>query len=118
MTSSEYDVEPADPTGSAGFRASPGETVRVRLDIAYDGTGFSGWAPQPGRRTVCDVLQTTLAMILRETVRLTVAGRTDAGVEGKHVTRWAVVRLCPYVRVGRGVDELHCDAHAIGLPDD
>lgn len=52
----------------------------MRLDLAYDGTDFSGWARQPGRRTVCGVLEDTLSMVLREDVRLTVAGRTDAGV--------------------------------------
>jgi tRNA pseudouridine38-40 synthase len=52
----------------------------VRLDIAYDGSGFSGWAVQPGRRTVQGELETALATVLREPVGLTVAGRTDAGV--------------------------------------
>ncbi|MBO0841467.1 MAG: tRNA pseudouridine(38-40) synthase TruA [Sciscionella sp.] len=55
----------------------------MRLDIAYDGTDFSGWARQPGRRTVCAVLEQALSMVLRldvDAVRLTVAGRTDAGV--------------------------------------
>jgi tRNA pseudouridine38-40 synthase len=55
--------------------------VRVRLDIAYDGTGFSGWARQPGRRTVQETLESGLATVLRlPAVALTVAGRTDAGV--------------------------------------
>ena len=53
---------------------------RIRLDLAYDGTFFSGWAAQPGLRTVEGVLAAALATILREPVRLTVAGRTDAGV--------------------------------------
>ncbi|MEV4317587.1 tRNA pseudouridine(38-40) synthase TruA [Actinocrispum sp. NPDC049592] len=53
----------------------------MRLDISYDGTDFSGWARQPGRRTVCGVLEDTLGQILRgQPPRLTVAGRTDAGV--------------------------------------
>ena len=52
----------------------------VRLDIEYDGSGFSGWAAQPGLRTVQGELETALATILREPVRLTVAGRTDTGV--------------------------------------
>ena len=55
--------------------------VRLRLDLGYDGTDFSGWAAQPGRRTVEGVLSDALTTLLRapEPVRLTVAGRTDAG---------------------------------------
>lgn len=57
--------------------------IRLRLDLAYDGSGFSGWAEQPDRRTVQGVLQEALARVLRlprERAQLTVAGRTDAGV--------------------------------------
>ena len=68
-----YDDEPAVPSGDGGL-------VRVRLAIAYDGGGFSGWAAQPGRRTVQGELEEALARILRVPVALTVAGRTDAGV--------------------------------------
>lgn len=59
--------------------------LRIRLDLAYDGTGFSGWAAQPGRRTVEGVLSDALTTVLRapEPVRLTVAGRTDAGVHAR-----------------------------------
>ena len=57
-----------------------GGMPRIRLDLAYDGTFFSGWAAQPGLRTVEGVLTSALATVLREPVRLTVAGRTDAGV--------------------------------------
>ncbi|TDV45615.1 tRNA pseudouridine(38-40) synthase TruA [Actinophytocola oryzae] len=57
-----------------------GGLVRFQLGIAYDGTDFSGWARQPERRTVCAVIEDTLSMVLRHDVRLTVAGRTDAGV--------------------------------------
>ena len=59
--------------------------MRVRLDLAYDGTGFSGWAPQPGWRTVAGVLTEALTTVLRgaEPVRLVVAGRTDAGVHAR-----------------------------------
>jgi tRNA pseudouridine38-40 synthase len=52
----------------------------VRLDLEYDGSGFRGWAAQPGLRTVQGELETALATVLREPVRLTVAGRTDTGV--------------------------------------
>jgi len=51
-----------------------------RLDIEYDGSAFSGWARQPGLRTVQGELETALGTVLREPVGLTVAGRTDAGV--------------------------------------
>jgi tRNA pseudouridine38-40 synthase len=52
----------------------------VRLDLEYDGTEFRGWAAQPGLRTVQGELETALATVLREPVKLTVAGRTDTGV--------------------------------------
>lgn len=57
-------------------------TVRLRLDLAYDGTDFSGWAAQPSRRTVEGTLSAGLTTVLRspEPVSITVAGRTDAGV--------------------------------------
>ena len=60
-------------------------TLRVRLDLAYDGSGFSGWAAQPGLRTVEGVLSDALTTVLRapQQVRLTVAGRTDAGVHAR-----------------------------------
>jgi tRNA pseudouridine38-40 synthase len=50
------------------------------LDIEYDGSGFKGWAAQPGLRTVQGELEAGLETVLREPVQLTVAGRTDAGV--------------------------------------
>lgn len=62
---------------------SPEPTTRFRLDIAYDGTDFTGWAKQPGIRTVQGELETALATVFRrygEPPTLTVAGRTDAGV--------------------------------------
>ena len=57
-------------------------THRWRLDIAYDGAGFSGFAPQPGRRTVVGVLAGALARVARLEAPpyLTGAGRTDTGV--------------------------------------
>ena len=57
----------------------------MRLDLGYDGSGFSGWAKQPGRRTVEGVLDDALATVLRldSAPGLTVAGRTDAGVHAR-----------------------------------
>ena len=52
----------------------------VRLDLSYNGAEFAGWAAQPGKRTVQAEIESALATVLREPVRLTVAGRTDAGV--------------------------------------
>lgn len=57
---------------------------RLRLDVAYDGTSFSGWAAQSGRRTVQGVIEAALETVLRlDSVRLTCAGRTDAGVHAR-----------------------------------
>lgn len=55
-------------------------TVRCRLDVSYEGSGFRGWAKQPGMLTVEESLQQALALLLGDAPRLTVAGRTDAGV--------------------------------------
>lgn len=58
--------------------------MRIRLDIAYDGTDFHGWAAQPGLRTVESDLAAALAMVLRvPKVQLTCAGRTDSGVHAR-----------------------------------
>lgn len=48
--------------------------------VEYDGTDFAGWAAQPGRRSVEETLAGALGTILRQPVKLVVAGRTDAGV--------------------------------------
>jgi tRNA pseudouridine38-40 synthase len=57
----------------SGFR-------RLRMDIAYDGTAFFGWAAQPDRRTIQDLVEQTIAQVTRAEVQSIVAGRTDAGV--------------------------------------
>jgi tRNA pseudouridine38-40 synthase len=54
--------------------------VPLKLTLAYDGTRFRGWAQQPGERTIEDVLARALANLYSSTGRLSVAGRTDAGV--------------------------------------
>lgn len=57
----------------------------IRLTLAYDGTGFRGWARQrdPGIRTIEGELLAVLGRVLREDVRLAVAGRTDSGVHAR-----------------------------------
>ena len=83
--------------------------MRIRLDIAYDGTYFRGWAKQPGLRTVQGVLEAALARIVGSDVRFVVAGRTDAGVHAAgqvvHVdivdAQWARI----LARHGRAADD-------------
>ena len=60
-----------------------GALTRLRLDIAYEGTAFQGWAKQPGIRTVQGELEAALATVFNRQGPppiVTVAGRTDAGV--------------------------------------
>lgn len=81
------DAEPAEaqtPQLAANLAAALRPKVRVRIDLAYDGTFFRGWAAQPGLRTVQGELTEALSTILRVPVQLTVAGRTDAGVHASH----------------------------------
>ena len=85
--------EPATPTGGGGL-------VRVRLDIAYDGTDFSGWAVQSEQRTVQGVLQDALAQIARQPIALTVAGRTDAGVHAAAQVAHADVGIAAWSALG------------------
>jgi tRNA pseudouridine38-40 synthase len=83
----------------------------VRLDIAYDGTRFAGWAVQPELRTVQGELETALERILGgERVELTVAGRTDAGVH-------ALGQVASFQHAGELPDRLAERLNAV-LPSD
>jgi tRNA pseudouridine38-40 synthase len=58
--------------------------VRLRLDLAYDGSDFHGWAAQPDLRTVQATVESALALVLRlDAVQVTCAGRTDTGVHAR-----------------------------------
>jgi tRNA pseudouridine38-40 synthase len=108
-------VQPAsDAAGEAGIGATrtlgrisdvdEAEKRRVRLDIAYDGTDFAGWARQPTLRTVQGAIEDALAIVFRRfgaPPTLVVAGRTDAGVHATgqvahlDLTSDQVARLAP-----------------------
>ena len=55
----------------------------LKLVVAYDGAGFEGWQRQPGRRTAQGVMEAHLSAVLEEPVKLTGAGRTDAGCHAR-----------------------------------
>jgi tRNA pseudouridine38-40 synthase len=78
------------PTSNDAVTDEPGQPelaglVRLRLDLGYDGAAFHGWARQPSLRSVQQVVEEGLALILGlpAPVPLTVAGRTDAGVHAR-----------------------------------
>ena len=83
-----------------------------RLDLAYEGTAYHGWARQPGQRTVEGLLGDVLATVLREPVRLSVAGRTDAGVHA-----WAQVASFACARRDLRPDTLRLSLNALLPPD-
>lgn len=85
--------------------------MRLKLTLAYDGTGFRGWAVQPGLRTVEGVLREALAATFAEATGLAVAGRTDAGVH-------ALANVAS-VAVGGGPPPEHAaEALNTALPED
>jgi tRNA pseudouridine38-40 synthase len=83
--------------------------VRLRIDLSYDGSGFSGWAAQPGRRTVEGVVAAALGAVLAlpGAPALTVAGRTDAGVHARGQVAHADVPAAAWAATAdRAVDRL------------
>ncbi len=89
---------------------------RVKLTVGYRGTRFAGWATQPpartgGRPTVQDTLEAALAAVLGHAARVTVAGRTDAGVHADaQVVSFDTASSIPLDRLARVLDAR--------LPDD
>lgn len=80
--------------------------MRLRLDLSYEGTDFSGWATQPGRRTAQGALEEALATALRvPRAKVTVAGRTDAGVHARgQVAHLDVDEALVVASAGRSTD--------------
>ncbi len=82
-------------------------TSVVRLTLAYDGSAFRGWARQAGVRTVQGVLEDALGRVLGEAPRVSVAGRTDAGVHARgQVASFGVPSAADLVRVQRSVNRM------------
>jgi tRNA pseudouridine38-40 synthase len=85
--------------------------MRLRLDIEYDGTGFHGWAAQPGLRTVEGELRGGLGEVFASVGGLAVAGRTDAGVH-------ALANVASVDLAGGPPPERAAEALNTALPDD
>lgn len=99
------------------------EVPTYRLDLAYDGSGFHGFARQEGLRTVQGELESALARVAREPVATTAAGRTDRGVHARHqVVSFAVSEPLDLGRIVRTVNGLLApQIAAVGaeaVPDD
>jgi tRNA pseudouridine38-40 synthase len=78
-----------------------------RLDLAYLGGGFHGWAAQPGVRTVAGELAQALQRITGEQVTLSVAGRTDAGVHARaQVASFVLARPATEPKLVNGLNSL------------
>lgn len=78
-----------------------------RLDVAYDGSGFRGYARQEGQRTVQGVLESAIETVFGEPVETSVAGRTDAGVHARgQVVSFATVEEVDLRRLERSVNGL------------
>jgi tRNA pseudouridine38-40 synthase len=84
-----------------------------RLDIAYDGTRFRGWARQPGSRTVQGELEDALGRLFGGRVQLTVAGRTDAGVHATGQVASFSAEKAPPADLRRALNALTPDDVAI-----
>jgi tRNA pseudouridine38-40 synthase len=100
---------PVTDSGGGHARFGPDQRARLRLDIAYDGTDFTGWAVQEAHRTVAGVLDETLSTVFRTPVRVFAAGRTDTGVHATgqvaHVDVPADALPHAYPRQARDGDE-------------
>ena len=59
--------------------------MRYFIEIAYNGKNYHGWQIQPNAITVQEVLEKSLSTLLRKSIKITGAGRTDAGVHAKQL---------------------------------
>lgn len=78
-----------------------------RLDVAYDGSGFRGYASQTGQRTVQDELESALSKLVGGELSTVVAGRTDAGVHARgQVVSFVTAAVIDSERLRRSVNAL------------
>ena len=78
-----------------------------RIELAYDGSGFSGYARQSGQRTVQEQVESALETLLKREVATVVAGRTDAGVHARaQVISFSFDDGLDVERLRRGLDGL------------
>ena len=91
--------------------------MRLRLTLEYDGTGFRGWAAQPGLRTVEGTLREALGRVFPEWSSLAVAGRTDTGVHALgQVASLDVEGGAPVVRAAEALNaELPDDVSVVAV---
>ncbi len=96
-----FDVEPVDPRLEA-------DTTRVKLVVAYDGSGFHGFWPNDGVTTVGGTLIAAIEQVLGHTIGMTCAGRTDTGVHawGQVVTFDAFTETLDLERLQTSVNKL------------
>ena len=92
---------------------SGGGHVRLRLDVAYEGTAFAGWAMQAGQRTVAGTIDDALSMVFRTPVVTRAAGRTDTGV---HATGQVAHVDVPVDAIPRAYPRTPRDGEAEFLP--
>ena len=85
--------------------------MRLKLTLEYDGTGFRGWAAQPGHRTIEGVLRDALDAAYGSWDGLAVAGRTDTGVH-------ALGQVASVEAAGGPPVERASEALNTALPDD
>lgn len=96
-------------TGARHREATPVRTIK--LTIEYDGTDYVGWQHQPNGPSIQDALEKALTRLLKEPVRITGSGRTDAGVHAEgQVASFTTAKTLPLKAFVAGTNSL--------LPDD
>jgi len=71
--------------------------LRYFIELSYVGTNYHGWQSQPNAVTIQEQLEKALSLLLRSSVKITGAGRTDAGVHARqmyaHFEKYYLIRI-------------------------